>query len=55
MMTHPIATRLARSFRTLTLPMRQSTTQMQLMKLDRHLLQDVGLSPVDVERMRCKW
>ena len=55
MMTLPLATRLASSFRTLTLPLRQSMTKVQLMKLDRHLLLDVGLSPVDVEAMRRMW
>lgn len=55
MIVVPLAARLASSIRTLSLPLRQSLTHIQLMKLDRHLLLDVGLSPVDVDAMRRMW
>ena len=55
MTTLPLATRLARSLSTLTLPLRRRKARAQLSALDDHLLKDIGLSRLDVEAMRRMW
>jgi uncharacterized protein YjiS (DUF1127 family) len=55
MTTLPLATRLARSLSTLTLPLRRRKAQAQHSALDDHLLKDIGLCRIDVEAMRRMW
>lgn len=55
MFTLPLSTRLARRISVLTRPLRRQRATFTAVKLDDHVLKDIGVTRVDAEAMRRMW
>jgi uncharacterized protein YjiS (DUF1127 family) len=51
----PLTARFTRSFSLLSRTLKRRRVYQQLSKMDGHLLNDIGLTRSDVERMRTGW